>query len=151
MTMIKRIFSIIIICMICSVNYANQATLDVNNILELTLINHSSETLMIQAIATKANVVLKPNKEVWKPRSVMKITCIDKTGNGVQATVRFLDGNRHYVDLIIEVREKRHNGQPKLGMNNAYYKSTVPSKTSNPDRSGRALMYTAAIIELQNK
>lgn len=146
MTMIKRIFSMIIICMICSVNYAGEA----NHTLRLTLTNRSNETLMIQAISARPSNVIKPNKEVWKPGSSLQIICEDTTGNGLLAHIRFLDGKRRYTDLRIDVREQRHTGQPVIGMNNAYYKSEV-TYTRNPNTGGRFLKYIAASMTLQDR
>lgn len=142
---VQYLVSIVALMIITTLTYAA----DPNRVFNLTLINHTDETLIVHSIQASSGVTIKPDQKLWTPGATLHIECENVSSNGVFGYVYFLDGKKHIARLMVEVREQRHHGQPIFGIHNQYYNSTVLSKTRNPNINGRFLMYTAATIELQ--
>lgn len=139
---------IVLFAALCSTSYAS----DANQTFELTLINHSEQTLIVHSIASAQGVIIQPSEELWTPGSVIQVHCENISSNGILGHIRFLDGNRHLAQLRIDIREQRHTGQPVIGMNDGqHYQSTVLSKTRNPSTGGRFLSYISGTVELKDK
>lgn len=122
---------------------------DENNILHVTLLNGTKNTLHFEKVLS-ANVgnIFNINPNTIAPGQTLVVTAEKTLKNDVAANLVFADEQGNKASLMIIDQEQVHIGQAVFHFSGIAYDSEILSKTRNKNIGSRYLTYLEASLKI---